>query len=117
MNANKVLVPKVVARLLGVYLWAFACVLWPYFTAPWQRAVCLYAVALWARRPGRDLPVLASAVCMWLGEIVAVQFWGTWKYDGFGHDVPPWLLPLWILSAMFTVDAADATRPLRQAQS
>ena len=44
------LIPKILMRLLGVYLWAFACILWPYFRVPWERAVCLYAVALWARR-------------------------------------------------------------------
>ena len=104
------LTTKVIFRLVGVYLWAFACVLWPHFREPWHRAACLYCVAMWARRPGRDFPVMVSAACMWLGEVVAVRVPSTWKYDGFGHDVPPWLLPLWILSAMFTVDAADATR-------
>ena len=104
---------KVIQRLLGIYVWAFACVLCGDRVPAWLRAVVLYVVAYVARRPGRDLPVVASAACMWIGEVIAVQQpSGTWKYDGHNHQVPCWLLPLWLASASFTVDAADATRNL-----
>lgn len=104
---------KVIRRLVGIYLWAFACVLCGDRVPPWLRAAVLYVVVYLARRPGRDLPVVVSAACMWIGEVIAVrQASGTWKYDGYDNQVPCWLLPLWLASASFTVDAADATRNL-----
>lgn len=98
---------RALPRLCTVYLSAFATVLTPALT-PGQRALVMWLVA--ARALRRPVPVLSSAVLMWLGECAAVRFGHTWSYrDGPPGGVAPWLLPLWVLAAQFVVDAADAT--------
>lgn len=99
-----------VRRLISIYCSAFFLVLVPGLS-PHFRALCMSALACMGLR--RAFPVLLSACCMWLGECIAVQFSGTWKYDDvLPGQVAPWLLPLWVLASQWCVDCADATRAL-----
>ena len=101
------LLRRALPRLCSVYLSAFAIVLEPRLR-PRQRALAMWVVSAWALR--RPVPVLSSALLMWLGERAAVRRDHTWSYrEAEPGGVAPWLLPLWCLAAQFVVDAADAS--------
>ena len=105
------LLRRALPRLCSVYLAAFVTLLAPALT-PVQRALAMWCIAACALR--RPVPVLSSALLMWLGECVAVRFAHTWSYRHVPPgSVAPYLLPLWCLAAQFVTDAADATSARR----